>query len=235
MKNHKKLYEYEILGKKIAKYICPIDDIQPNDWNPNEMTSEQIRALRKSIKEVGFTDEIKVREKEDGTLEIVDGEQRWRELKAIGAKEVSYVHLGRMSDIDAKRYTIIFNETHGRMNPVELVELVDEVVLDAELHNIKIDDLGLPWSEEYIIDMIGNFIRDSELVSFDDIEGRLDQYRVDERVSLTLRLTDDVMNLWYKVKNKIGVIIEQKYTPKTDEEYDARVFEFVVAEGMNLI
>lgn len=52
----------------------PLDAIEPNDWNPNEMEDEERELLAQSIKNQGWTQPIVVHAEE---LYIIDGEQRW--------------------------------------------------------------------------------------------------------------------------------------------------------------
>lgn len=52
----------------------PRDEIEPNSWNPNEMSEDDRDMLRKSIRNHGWTRPIVVHAAE---YYIIDGEQRW--------------------------------------------------------------------------------------------------------------------------------------------------------------
>jgi hypothetical protein len=74
---------YSMGGKQVIPHAChPLDDLHPNNWNPNEMTGERMEETIQSILQLGFRDGLKVREV-DGSLEIVDGEHRWAAMKEI--------------------------------------------------------------------------------------------------------------------------------------------------------
>lgn len=55
-----------------------IDSLEPNPWNPNEQTEFIYEKTKESILQRGFKDTIKVRQLDNGKLQIVDGEHRWK-------------------------------------------------------------------------------------------------------------------------------------------------------------
>jgi len=54
----------------------PQEDVEGNDYNPNEVATPEMELLHKSIKEDGYTQPIVTYETEPGHFEIVDGEHR---------------------------------------------------------------------------------------------------------------------------------------------------------------
>lgn len=128
----------------------PIDSLRPNPWNPNEQTPRVNEAVRESIEEFGFLDAVLVRPHPDGGYEIVDGEHRWDAAKDAGLDTVA-VTVRHLTDTQAKRLTIILNETRGQADAVGLATLLaglaDEMPLDQLI-------LGLPYTPDELADHI---------------------------------------------------------------------------------
>ncbi len=101
--------------------IVPIDSVQPNDWNPNEMDAQMSASLRQGLVEDGWlisqslliwgTDNRNKRRDV-----IIDGEHRWTEAKALGFSEVPVVKLDGVSPADARKLTIKLGQKRGRFN-----------------------------------------------------------------------------------------------------------------------
>jgi ParB/RepB/Spo0J family partition protein len=126
------------------------DEVQPNPWNPNVMDEQTFKKELRSIKEHGFIDPITVRENEDGFLEIVDGEHRWKAAKELKLKSIPAVNLGSIGDPQAKKLTVIFNELKGTADPGKLGELlaslstsisVEDLAADLPMSAVEIDTL----------------------------------------------------------------------------------------------
>ena len=148
----------------------PYFDIAPNSYNPNVMPARVYQAELESIAHFGFIDPVTVREVSEG-LSIVDGEHRWRafrelrELWMAGALEkfhddllpmfeantLPVVNLGVLSDTDAKKLTVILNETRGRANTVDLAALLAEIGQDTGAEELRV---GLPYSDAELSDLL---------------------------------------------------------------------------------
>lgn len=153
----------------------PLDAVHPNPWNPNRQTERQFEAETESILTNGFIAPIIVRPHpdEEGTYQIVDGEHRYRALVEIvdqqldGARNIPTLVADRcipavvldLDDANAKRLTVILNETRGSAVAADLGALLAEIQADFG------DDLinGLPYTElelEQLVSM-GEFDWDS--------------------------------------------------------------------------
>lgn len=131
-----------------------IDKIYPNSWNPN-MTSKRVdEAIRESIGTYGMVDPITCRRHPelDGALQIIDGEHRLEACKEMGFKTVPVVVLD-INDANAKKLTIIANETRGRAEKTSLSQLVAEIAEELDADQLM---LGLPYLEEQIQEMISD-------------------------------------------------------------------------------
>ena len=85
-----------------------VADLQPNEWNFNEMTPQELATLKESLKEFGYKKPI-VCLPNGNKYTIIDGEHRWKALKKLGAEEVEIVVLYGVSTKDAVEITSILN------------------------------------------------------------------------------------------------------------------------------
>lgn len=100
----------------------PIDKLSINDWNPNEMDSEMMGKLIKSIKERKFI--VPIVANEDGI--IVDGEHRYLASKECGLKEVPVIIVDMEAD-DMKIATLGLNNIKGCDSPIKLAKLLQDL------------------------------------------------------------------------------------------------------------
>lgn len=113
----------------------PVSQVQPNDWNPNEMHPQLFNALSEDVKAEGMDQPVVVREV-DGKYVIVDGEHRYRAAMAAGAENI-LVSVKPWSEDEAKLHTIRRNALRGENNPAKFTKLV------ADLNNkgISMEDI----------------------------------------------------------------------------------------------
>ena len=101
-----------------------VDEIQPNDWNPNRQDDDTHEMLKQSILTNGFTQPvIAVR---DGNV-IVDGYHRWKAAFDLGFEEIPVVYTD-MTLEQAKLATL----THNRARGSEDIELATDVLRDLQ-------------------------------------------------------------------------------------------------------
>jgi len=126
-----------------------INIIKANTWNPNEMDQKTYKAEKESIQTYGIVSPIVVRPLKN-EYQIIDGEHRYKVCKDLSFKEIPCVIVNNLDDNDAKKLTIILNETKGNNNKIELGKLL------GELESYFGDDLniGLPFSNGDLKDLI---------------------------------------------------------------------------------
>lgn len=141
-----------------------LDQLRPNPWNPNVMTAALRDKLRKEMEAHGYIVPIIVRPagKRGGggtTYEIIDGEQRWDELRQEGIKEVDVV-VRDLDDTEARIATVNLNELRGEWDPDGLSRLVQELRTEkslgelaerlpfttSDLHRLSVETDGLSSS-----------------------------------------------------------------------------------------
>jgi len=130
----------------------PVDHILPNPWNPNFVPVRVDEAIRESIGVYGMVDPItcRIHPTQEGFLEVLDGEHRLEAVKEMGHQTIPVVILPLENDAQAKRFTIIANETRGYAQKDALAQLLREI--DEELGTSS--RLGLPYYEDEFKDLI---------------------------------------------------------------------------------
>lgn len=112
-----------------------VDDIYPNDYNPNAHTAESFDLLVKSLLYFGFTMPIVVNRSD---MKIVDGENRYRAACIIGYKLIPVCFVD--FDEEKLRYaTIMHNAARGHDNGEMMKRLTD--YLDTHFNNHSADVL----------------------------------------------------------------------------------------------
>ena len=123
--------------------MIPIDKIVANDYNPNRVAPPEMKLLKKSIEEDGYTMPIVVYyDKENDIYEIVDGFHRYRcaveyfNLKEIPATIISKDLSNRMAS------TIRHNRARGQHQ----IKSMSDIVLDL---------VSQGWDDFKIADHLG--------------------------------------------------------------------------------
>lgn len=105
----KALVKSNVVLDTLEVVYLPIESIKPNTYNPNRQSQHDFELLCKSIAADGFTQPIVVLK---STLEIVDGEHRWRACKALGHDEIP-VGLVDMTPEQMRIATLRHNRARG--------------------------------------------------------------------------------------------------------------------------
>ena len=155
-----------------------INLIKKNPWNPNQMDKKTLKAEKESIVKYGVVAPIIIRPLKD-KYQIIDGEHRYIVCSELGHKLIPSVIIEGLEDKDAKKLTIILNETKGSNDKIELGKLLGELEKDFG-DNLKI---GLPFNDDDLNDLIefGN-------VEWDKYEG-LDMNKESDEEIFRLHLT----------------------------------------------
>ena len=120
-----------------------IDQIRPNEWNPNVMTEEEYDKLKTSIE---VTDgkylkdnPILVRSIED-YYEIIDGEHRHKVANDLGFKTLWCI-IREMDDKEAIELCVILNKDRGDINYFKLSKLLKDSY-EKYSHDLNQEELG---------------------------------------------------------------------------------------------
>lgn len=148
--------------------------IVPNSWNINKQTSRTFQAQKESIDNYGMIDPIIVRKisnakflkhqlkieerigqalnvemQVDYKFEIIDGEHRLLACLALGLTYIPCTLIECDSDDQAKKLTLIFIETRGAADKLDVASLLQSINLDDEELI-----LGLPYQENELEELL---------------------------------------------------------------------------------
>lgn len=190
----------------IAITLINHDKVIPNEWNPNKQTDRAFEAEIESLNDHGFVMPVTVRvhPEKSGHYQIIDGYHRWLAIdemlkgkhnpsdkltEILEVKKIPCVILD-VSEQDAKKLTIILNETRGRAELGELGILLESLTEDFG------DDLirGLPYNEGQLNDLLS-----------------LGQFDWDSLVTAEEETTNDESDLPYRVVAELTPSVEVKW------------------------
>lgn len=146
-----KLYKQGIEEQPIShvKWVDP-NTLTANDYNPNHVAPIEMKLLKTSLLENGWTDPIKI----NTDNEIVDGFHRWtlgkddKDIKALGGGLVPTV-LSKQKD-KATQYmaTIRMNRARGSHGIEHMASIVRKLIEEEGLTYEEIQErCGMEWEE----------------------------------------------------------------------------------------
>lgn len=147
--------EAKKLNKLKIQYLS-VDDIAPNNYNPNRQDPKDFELLLRSIEDDGFTQPVIVTE----DFLIVDGEHRWRAAKTLGMKKIPVVKVD-MSAEQARISTI----RHNRARGVHDIDLEVEILKELQM-------LGA-----------GEFMKDALMISQKELDDLIDDIPAPEALA----------------------------------------------------
>ena len=104
----------------------PINTLTSPDWNPRQITEEELTKLETSLKEFGYIEPIIVN---DVNNHIVGGNQRCKALKTLGYEEVDVVYV-HIEDIHKeKACNVALNKISGDWDNDKLRVVLEEIEL----------------------------------------------------------------------------------------------------------
>lgn len=159
--------------KMVDREVVEISRIEPNPWNPNMQDPEIFRVLAQSLKEEGFGEPILVRPTEGKTLQIVNGEHRYRLALETGMTHVPVV-IVTMEEVDAKLATIRRNRTRGGLDTLKVAGLLKDMRKRMSDEDIE---MRLGYSQNELGELMA--MLDAPFVPFSKGKsGALDQYEL---------------------------------------------------------
>lgn len=125
-----------------------IDRLYTSGWTTTKHTKRQVDALEISIQTLGQLQPFVVREGGSGTLQIIDGEARWRLLKKLGAVQVDVLNLGAVDDCKALEIHLALNLDHGKPAAEPLADALEAVVQS------RADPKGQAFKEVRLLELL---------------------------------------------------------------------------------
>lgn len=127
-----------------------IEDIIPNDFNPNVLADAKFNKLVDDIKQHGVVGSIVVMKHPtiDGKYMIIDGEHRWRAAQLAGIKKV-WCDVVEADLTEAQRRTVFFNVVKGKLDPVKFTALWERLSKQSGLTRDELKEwLGITSESE---------------------------------------------------------------------------------------
>lgn len=118
------------MSKELPTFDVPIELIEPNDWNPNEMEDETFNRLVEEMDETGIITPIQIVPSEGGKFRIIGGEHRWAGAKSLGLTSIPANILTDDKFVDEdlqKLLTVRLNVIQGKMNPDKFITMYQDV------------------------------------------------------------------------------------------------------------
>jgi ParB-like chromosome segregation protein Spo0J len=170
--NQIKLLLHEVSPMKDEPVDCvlwvPADNVQANDYNPNQVAPPEMRLLELSIAEDGYTQPI-VTWQVDGYREVVDGFHRNRvgkECKAVRQRVHGYLPVTTINDSRAdKGDRIAATIRHNRARGKHHVEGMSDIVLELKRRN---------WTDAKICKQLG--MDPDEVLRLTQIQGLAEMF-----------------------------------------------------------
>lgn len=198
-----------------------------NDYNPNKTTEKQQQAIAESLQEYGQLTAVLVRpnpKKKDSYI-IIDGEHRGMVLD----KELYVDVVHGLKDADAKKLTVIMNETRGSADKIELAKLLAS--LESDFEELEELNFGLPYEDielQELIDLAdvdwGNYGNSDEGNSDSDNQ---EDGSDDEWYSVGCKIPGEVLDVFNQVRNLIS---EEKDLHEDRAIANGQILEILCAE-----
>jgi ParB family chromosome partitioning protein len=119
-------------SKKLSATMTACEDLVPNPFQPRrKIENSGLDELVSSIKEHGIIQPILVRNN-NGTLQIVAGERRWRAAQLAGIKEVPIREM-ELSDAQVMELALVENLQREDLSSVEIALGIQELISKLSL------------------------------------------------------------------------------------------------------
>lgn len=197
-----------------------------NDYNPNKTTERQQEAIAESLNNYGQLTAVLVRPDpdKDGSYIIIDGEHR-----SMVLDEELYVDVVHdLSEADAKKLTVIMNETRGKADKIELAQLLASI--NSEIGSFEELQIGLPYDDVELQELID--LADVDWDNFttsddDESESDSDDPGDEDWTTITCRVPNEVLEV---IENAIALIKDEKELHKDKAIANGQVLEVLCAE-----
>lgn len=148
--------------------LIPVEEIDPNPWNPNRMGDEIYADTVAFMRRHGMVGAIYVRPhpEQNGKyrVQIVDGEHRFRAAKDLGATRMPCI-VRELTDLEAKEATHNMDRLRGSPDPFALAQLIQDVSGELEPDDL---DARFGFDEEDVSKFVDLLDLDTELLEQDD-------------------------------------------------------------------
>jgi len=177
--------------------------LEPNSWNPNRVSEKDLEKLDQSIQELGAFKPILVRhhpEIED-KYQILAGEHRWKTYKMRGEETLPCINLGVVSDVDAKRITVLDDNSSGEYDSDSFADLLSSLP-DASLSILPYEHAEMTALMS-VSDLDFDSLQDPEGDQIDYEEGEPDTSAPDTSRTIRCKIPQDKVDLVLATMDKV--------------------------------
>lgn len=192
------------------------DRLVPNAWNPNSVGVENMEKLKKSLLSNKFFKPVLVRTNKDGELEIIGGAHRVEAAAELGI-EVPILNLGNVSDTDAKKLTLMDNDSYGENDSTLLARVLQD------LENEGVDILGeMTYDETSLNELLDLTVGTDDLDALDALD---DLNLSDEKGDSSAPTTEEDANIHKAFKLRIDITEAEYFEDMIREQAAERHIE----------
>lgn len=115
-----------------------LSDLKPAAYNPRTISEDEFKGLQASIVAFGFVEPIVVNK----DMTIIGGHQRYQVAKKMGLMSIP-AHVVDLSKHDERKLNVLLNSPaiSGSYDEIKLAELLEELKLDANYYDLRLDQL----------------------------------------------------------------------------------------------
>ena len=161
----------EIVKVDINELICP-------EYNPRQITDDEMEKLKNSINEFGYVAPIIVNKHNN---HIVGGDQRYEALKSLGHTDVDVIFVDEPDLNREKALNIALNKISGEWDFVKLADIID----DFELNDF---DISLTGFDKLELENFG--IEKEDKNEHEQVEVAEDDYEEPDDLEVTVQPRD---------------------------------------------
>ena len=160
----------EIVKVNINELISP-------EYNPRQITDDEMGKLKNSINEFGYIAPIIVNKHNN---HIIGGNQRYEALKSLGYTDVDVVFVDEPDSNREKALNIALNKISGEWDFVKLADILD----DFELNDF---DISLTGFDDFELE---NFCIEEDPTEHEPVEVAEDDYEEPDELEVTVQTGD---------------------------------------------
>ena len=184
------------MEKRIEIQHLPPQMLSPNPWNSNQVGPDMEKRLRASISQFGLYKPIICRSTEEGEIQILGGEHRWRVARDMGLESVPAVVLPNIDDKTAKTIGLADNGRYGEDDALKLAQILRDIGQEDV-------EILLPYSESDLAGMFAATDIDLDSLGFDEDDSSEPVASLDELSRKTI--THELMRFKVPVEDRENV------------------------------
>ena len=190
--------------KEFETHVLQMDQIYPNDWNPNVQKDAVFNALVANIQELGFVEPImvSVRAKEDDPSKkymIISGEHRYEACKVLGFETIPAIVREDFDEDMEKFMTVRMNVLKGELDPIKFTKMFD--------------NLAKKYSDEMLKDLMGFVDENAFQNVYKDVKKGLPK-KLRKKLDDTkdeIQNVDDLSRVLNELFSKYGDTLDQNF------------------------